>query len=124
MTGTRQRAGAGGEPAPALRRAVRGYLDHLTVERGLSANTLSSYRRDLARYLDTLTAAGVTDLAAVDAGQVEAHLARLRAGDDGHPPLAVSSAARAASAVRGLHRFVVREGLAGADPSRDVRPPT
>ena len=103
---------------------MRGYLDHLTVERGLSANTLSSYRRDLERYLDTLAAAGVSDLAAVGPGQVEAHLARLRAGDEEHPPLAVSSAARAASAVRGLHRFALREGLAGADPSRDVRPPT
>lgn len=102
---------------------MRGYLDHLTVERGLAANTLASYRRDLARYLASLAAAGVTDLAAVSTGQIEEHLARLRAGDDGHPPLAASSAARAASAVRGLHRFALREGLAGADPSRDVRPP-
>ncbi|MDG4813988.1 tyrosine recombinase [Micromonospora sp. WMMD956] len=114
---------AGAEPAPALRRALRGYLDHLTVERGLSANTLASYRRDLDRYLATLAAAGIADLAAVGPGVVEAHLARLRAGGDGHPPLAVSSAARAASAVRGLHRFAVREGLTGVDPSRDVRPP-
>ncbi|WP_406046217.1 site-specific tyrosine recombinase XerD [Micromonospora sp. NBC_00898] len=124
MTGTPDGAGAGEQPAPALRRAVRGYLDHLTVERGLSANTLASYRRDLDRYLATLADAGVTDLAAVGPGIVESHLARLRAGDDDHPPLAVSSAARAASAVRGLHRFALREGLAGADPSRDVRPPT
>ncbi|MFI6165002.1 site-specific tyrosine recombinase XerD [Micromonospora sp. PTRAS2] len=125
MTGQRTGApdGAGAEPAPALRRALRGYLDHLTVERGLSANTLASYRRDLDRYLATLAAAGIADLATVGAGVVEAHLARLRAGDDDHPPLAVSSAARAASAVRGLHRFALREGLAGADPSRDVRPP-
>lgn len=112
------------EPAPALRRAVRGYLDHLTVERGLAANTLASYRRDLDRYLATLAAAGVTDLAAVGTAEIEGHLARLRAGDAEHPPLAVSSAARAASAVRGLHRFAVREGLAGGDPARDVRPPT
>ncbi|MFF0318834.1 site-specific tyrosine recombinase XerD [Micromonospora sp. NPDC005252] len=124
MTGVAQQAGVGAEPAPALRRAVRGYLDHLTVERGLSANTLASYRRDLERYLTTLADAGVADLASVGAGVVESHLARLRAGDDDHPPLAVSSAARAASAVRGLHRFALREGLAGADPSRDVRPPT
>ncbi|MEU7619104.1 site-specific tyrosine recombinase XerD [Micromonospora rifamycinica] len=117
------RADGAGEPAPALRRAVRGYLDHLTVERGLAANTLTAYRRDLERYLATLAAAGVADLAAVGTGQVEAHLARLRAGDGDNPPLAVTSAARAASAVRGLHRFAVREGLAGADPSRDVRPP-
>ncbi|WP_346124279.1 site-specific tyrosine recombinase XerD [Micromonospora coerulea] len=123
MTGTSAGAGEGEQPAPALRRAVRGYLDHLTVERGLSANTLASYRRDLDRYLVTLAAAGVSDLAAVGAAQVEAHLARLRAGADDHPPLAVSAAARVAGAVRGLHRFALREGLAGADPSRDVRPP-
>ncbi|BCJ57062.1 hypothetical protein Jiend_04840 [Micromonospora endophytica] len=102
---------------------MRGYLDHLTVERGLAANTLASYRRDLDRYLGSLAAAGVSDLAAVSAGEIEGHLARLRAGADGRPPLAASSAARAASAVRGLHRFALREGLAGADPSRDVRPP-
>ncbi|MEV7331971.1 site-specific tyrosine recombinase XerD [Micromonospora sp. NPDC093244] len=117
-------AGADERSAPALRRAVRAYLDHLTVERGLSANTLASYRRDLDRYLATLADAGVADLASVGAGVVESHLARLRAGDDEHPPLAVSSAARAASAVRGLHRFALREGLTGVDPSRDVRPPT
>ena len=35
---------------PRLRRAVKAYLDHLTVERGLSRNTLASYRRDLDRY--------------------------------------------------------------------------
>ena len=27
------------------------YLDHLTVERGLSTNTLAAYRRDLGRYV-------------------------------------------------------------------------
>nr|MDT0661906.1 site-specific tyrosine recombinase XerD [Micromonospora sp. DSM 115978] len=111
------------QPSAALRRAVRGYLDHLTVERGLSANTLSSYRRDLRRYLTTLAAAGVTDLAAVGPGTVADHVAKLREGDDAYPPLAAASAARAASAVRGLHRFAAREGLADQDASRDVRPP-
>lgn len=102
---------------------VRSYLDHLTVERALAANTLSSYRRDLERYLVALAAAGVAELATVDAREVAAHLAALRAGGDGHPPLSAASAARAASAVRGLHRFAVREGLAPHDPAREVRPP-
>ncbi|TGJ98004.1 recombinase XerD, partial [Actinotalea fermentans ATCC 43279 = JCM 9966 = DSM 3133] len=31
---------------PALDRAVREYLAHLTVERGLSQNTVAAYRRD------------------------------------------------------------------------------
>lgn len=116
-------AGAELQPAPALRRAVRGYLDHLTVERGLSANTLSSYRRDLERYLRTLAQAGVADLAAVTSAHVTAHVARLRSGDEAHPALSASSAARAASAVRGLHRFALREGQVDHDAGRDVRPP-
>jgi integrase/recombinase XerD len=107
----------------ALERTVRTYLDHLTVERGLAGNTLASYRRDLTRYRDALAAAGVTDLGAVTEADVAGHLARLRQGDDGHPPLAAPSAARAMSAVRGLHRFAVREGLAAVDPSREVKPP-
>jgi integrase/recombinase XerD len=94
------------------------------VERGLSVNTLSSYRRDLERYLDTLAGGGVERVTDVTEAHVTAYLSRLRSGDDDHPPLSVASAARALSAVRGLHRFCVREGLAPDDPSRDVRPPT
>jgi integrase/recombinase XerD len=104
-----------------LRAEVRAYLDHLAVERGLAANTLSSYRRDLARYLETLAGA---DLATVTTAQVAGYLAGLREGDERHPPLSAASAARAVSAVRGLHRFAVREGLASDDPSRDITPPT
>jgi len=55
---------------------------------------------------------------------VAAHIAALRAGDGEHPPLSAASAARAASAVRGLHRFAVREGLTPHDPAREVKPPT
>lgn len=102
---------------------MRTYLDHLTVERGLSRNTLASYRRDLDRYLETLAAAGVGDLAAVTAAEVEGHLARLREGDPEHPALSAASAARAVSAVRGLHRFAAREGIVAHDVSREVKPP-
>ncbi len=99
------------------------YLDHLTVERGLSRNTLASYRRDLDRYLESLTAAGVTELAAVTPADLTRHLAELREGTPEHQALSAASAARAVSAVRGLHRFAAREGITGNDVSRDVKPP-
>jgi integrase/recombinase XerD len=101
-------------------RAVRAYLDHLAVERALAANTLAAYRRDLGRYVERLTASGIGDLNGVGAGTVSAHLAALRGGP---APLSAASAARAASAVRGLHRFAVREGLTTDDPTVDVKPP-
>ncbi|GLZ00752.1 site-specific tyrosine recombinase XerD [Actinoplanes sp. NBRC 103695] len=108
-----------------LTRTVRTYLDHLSVERGLSRNTLTSYQRDLDRYVAFLRKDGLgkDDLAAVTPRDLTAHLAALRAGDDDHPPLSASSAARAMSAVRGLHRFAAREGLVAVDVSREVRPP-
>jgi integrase/recombinase XerD len=104
-------------------KVMLGYLDHLTVERGLARNTLASYRRDLERYLARLAAAGVDDLAEVTEAHVAEHLARLREGDADHPALSASSAARAISAVRGLHRFAAREGLTPDDPTREVKPP-
>ncbi|MGH8894719.1 MAG: site-specific tyrosine recombinase XerD [Actinomycetes bacterium] len=106
-----------------LEGALRTYLDHLAVERGLAANTLASYRRDLGRYLGHLDRAGVTSPGDVSEGDVSAFLVLLREGDEEHPPLAASSAARAVVAVRGLHRFLVREGVASTDPARGVRPP-
>jgi integrase/recombinase XerD len=110
-------------PESALSRAARTYLDHLTVERGLAGNTLTSYRRDLDRYVEALAAAGTTSLADVTEADVAGHLASLREGEGEHPPLSAASAARAMSAVRGLHRFALREGLVSSDPTRDVKPP-
>jgi len=119
-------AAAATAPGPArpvpVERAIRAYLDHLTVERGLAGNTLQAYRRDLDRYAGFLASAGVADLRAATAQQVADHVARLREGDGEHPPLSAASAARAASAVRGLHRFALREGLSADDPTREVRP--
>jgi integrase/recombinase XerD len=112
------------DAGPALERVVTGYLDHLTVERGLAANTITSYRRDLRRYLGYLGAAGVRGLPEVAESDVSGFLAALRAGDDDHPPLSATSAARAVVAVRGLHRFALLDGLVSDDVAHEVRPPT
>jgi integrase/recombinase XerD len=107
----------------ALQRAVRTYLDHLVVERGLADNTLKSYRRDLRRYAGYLAGRGIDDLAGVQEDVVTGFLRALREGDPDHPPLSAGSAARTVVAVRGFHKFAAREGLAPADPSAAVRPP-
>jgi integrase/recombinase XerD len=103
---------------------ISSYLDHLAVEKGAAANTLSSYRRDLARYSEYLAACGIDDIADVQGSTVSAFLAYLREGSEQHPPLAASSAARTVIAVRGLHRFALREGFVDVDVSREVKPPT
>jgi integrase/recombinase XerD len=106
----------------APERVVRGYLDHLAVERGVAANTLSAYRRDVGRYLDYLAAAGVRSFADIDAATVGGFLAHLREGDEAHPALSATSAARAVVAVRGLHQFALRDGLVPVDVAHEIRP--
>ena len=75
-------------------RAVLDYLSHLGVERGLAANTLSSYRRDLKRYVEHLGGRGIDAVDAITEPDVLAFVGLLRAGDPDHPPLSASSTAR------------------------------
>ncbi len=115
-------------PAPmvpaVLGRAVDGWLEHLEIERGAADNTISSYRRDLRRYLRFLVSQAVGTPGQVSAADVRQFLAHLREGDDDHPALTPASAARALIAVRGLHRFLLLENVTTTDPAVDVRPPT
>ncbi|WP_009955787.1 site-specific integrase, partial [Mycobacterium intracellulare] len=85
----------------ALDSQLQGYLDHLTIERGVAANTLSSYRRDLRRYTKHLSDRGIHDLAKVGEDDVSEFLVALRRGDPetGAAALSAVSAARALIAV-------------------------
>lgn len=99
------------------------WLDHLAVERGVSPNTLSNYRRDVERYLDWLEGTGKTDLSEVASTDLEDYVADLRRGGDGKKGLAASSASRALVVARGLHKFAVSEGAVAADVAAGVSPP-
>ncbi|WP_180987503.1 site-specific tyrosine recombinase XerD [Arthrobacter sp. AFG20] len=110
-------------PRTAIDRGVTDYLQHMGVERGLAANTLSAYRRDLARYSAYLAGQGLTSPADVTRHHVTGFAQALSDGADGGTPLGVRSAARTVVAVRGLHRFWALEGTTTADPASDVHPP-
>ena len=103
-----------------LERAVDTYLRHVTLERGLSDHTSAAYRRDLTVYVAWLRERGVTTIDAVTPALI-ADFAAERASAE--PPPASSSLARLQSSVRGLHRFLVREGRVDDDPTGRLRPP-
>jgi integrase/recombinase XerD len=87
------------------------------VERGRAANTLAAYRRDLRAYEGWLRTRGLS-LNTADEGVVADYVAALRA--QGRAP---ASVARAVVAVRSLHRFLLDEGMAAADPTFDLATP-
>lgn len=103
-----------------LERAVDAYLRHISIERGLSDHTVAAYRRDLAGYVDWLTGRGIRDSGEVTAALVGEFAAERASAD---PPPAASSLARLQSSVRGLHRFLAREGIEDGDPTGRLRPP-
>ncbi len=107
----------------SIEAAAGRYLQYLTVERGLAANTVQAYRRDLRRYTGYLAQRGKTALGDVASHDVAQFLGSLREGDAEHPALATSSAGRAVIAVRGLHAFAREQGLTATDPAHEVSPP-
>jgi len=110
-------------PEGPLARTVADYLAHLTVERGLSVNTLGAYRRDLTRYAGHLEAIGRLSPAEITERDVEGFVQVVRTGSDGGTALSASSTARIVVAVRGWHRFCALEGLTGVDAAKAVKPP-
>ncbi|MFM8793712.1 MAG: tyrosine recombinase [Acidimicrobiales bacterium] len=90
---------------------VEAFLVWLTVERGRAANTVSSYRRDLAAAGDWLDARG-SSLAEASPADLEAYVAALLAGGG-----AASSAARRLAALRTFFGWLTDEGALPADPT-------
>jgi len=101
-------------------RAVETYLRHVSIERGLSENTVAAYRRDLSRYVAWLSAHGVREVTDVTPTLVSRYAADVASSE---PAPAATSLARLQSSVRGLHRFLAREGVTLDDPSGRLRPP-
>lgn len=108
---------------PLPRHADR-YLDFLAVERGLSSHSLAAYRRDLRLYGTYLEEVGIDDPRAAvdyDLATFVSWLGRRRTARG--TAYAATTVARILVSVRGLHRFLVKEGLADRDPSTEVMGP-
>jgi integrase/recombinase XerD len=96
---------------------VREYVLYLQVEKGLAANSVESYRRDLARLKGWAEARG-REPQALDKSDVSEFVMSLsRAG------LSSRSVARALSAARGFYRYLLLDGHARVDPTAETASP-
>ncbi len=99
----------------ALDREAEAFLNHLAVERGLSAHTIAAYRRDLVRLQEYVRRAGGRRFLPAEMTGFVRHLKR-----EGLGPRSI---ARLLSVVRGFVRFLVAEGALGGDAEGDVESP-
>ena len=94
------------------------YLTGLIAERGLSANTVEGYRRDLAKLQAFLRGEGREATASLTRADIPRLLGFLRGQG-----LAAPSVARSLAAFRGLYRFLLSEGAIHHDPFLNVTIP-
>lgn len=85
---------------------IEEYLVSLRVERGLAHNTLAAYERDLGQYVEFLEGREPTE------ELIGEFIANLR-----NRGLVSSTINRKVASIRGLHRFLFREGLWNEDPT-------
>ena len=105
---------------PALGSLITAFLNFCKVEKGLSANTLESYGRDLQKFSGSLDAQNkslnIKDL--TDPESIRRYLEALnKAG------LGARSIARHLTTLRGFYTFLLREGRISSDPTQHLRPP-
>ena len=104
-----------------LTAASRAFLTHLKVERGLAANTLTAYRRDIARFMAYLADEGCAEVAEISEDGIRTYLeSRLNDADD---PLSERSLARNLVSIRQWMHFLVGDGILEIDPSDHVELP-
>lgn len=94
------------------------YLTYLQVEKGLAANSVASYRRDLRQLAQWSAEQCSKEIRELTRSEVAAWLAS-RSRDGLNP----RSVARALSAVRGLFSFLILDGHLTIDPTSDIAPP-
>ncbi|HEY3397252.1 MAG TPA: site-specific tyrosine recombinase XerD [Armatimonadota bacterium] len=99
-----------------LQHEIDSFLDYLVVEVGRAEITAAAYGRDLADWGHFLFGQGHDSFRAVEQVALTDYLTRLRTSQR----LAPRSISRKLSSIRGLHRFLVREGLSTQDPTANL----
>ena len=93
----------------------------MSIERGLSANTVAAYSRDLDSYVSWLTSEGIEEFDSITLPVITDYLQQ-RANSSGSR-LSASSQSRLLSSIKSFHSFAADEGYVLSDVSKDIKPP-
>lgn len=91
------------------------FLSHISIEKGLSSNTLEAYSRDLNRFLNFVN---TTDFNKIDRKDIHNYIVSLY--DLGIDPRSIS---RAVSAIKSFFSFLIKENYITLNPSINIRSP-
>jgi integrase/recombinase XerD len=101
-----------------LEQLAEKYFRQLAIERGLSNNTISAYRRDIGEYLNYLNSLSKSDPNSVSSSEILSFQAKLQSSGRAN-----SSIARILASIRGFHKYLLDEGYANVNPASLVKSP-
>jgi len=108
------------ELSQAAHERVAAFCRHLRHERRLSPHTVAAYRRDLSRFLVSITArSGMPPTL----GEIPATAVRAFVAEEHRRGLGARSLKRVLAALRTFFDWLAREGLSTANPARGVPTP-
>ena len=96
---------------------LEAFIDYLKVEKGLAFNSIIAYSKDLKKYTKHLKREGLTDPKDVTRKNITDFLFFLR------KKISPISIARILSAIKGFHKFLLREKISAQDPSDLIETP-
>ncbi|HZX48299.1 MAG TPA: site-specific tyrosine recombinase XerD [Nitrospirota bacterium] len=94
------------------------FLSYIRIEKGLSDNTIASYRNDLTRYLAYIEENSILDSNSITLNILREFLAQLLRNQ-----MSVSSVKRCISSIRHFHKFLLMEGLTDTNPTTYIESP-
>ena len=94
------------------------FLNYLTVERGLSKNTIAAYGTDLKHFIARMEALGIKDIAKIRRQDITGYMLYLK--DSG---IGSNSISRGLVAIKMFYRFLIQEHLAKEDVSGVIESP-
>ncbi|MEA1969946.1 MAG: site-specific tyrosine recombinase XerD [Thermodesulfobacteriota bacterium] len=101
-----------------MHKLIDKYLDHLAIEKGVAANTMESYSRDLLEYADFLENNQISDIKRPDTTAILSWLVNLTKNG-----LSAKSRARHLITLRGFYKFLIQENLTNVNPLKNINIP-
>ena len=101
-----------------MKKLLDQFLNHLSIEVGLSSNSIESYKRDLERYIKFLQETKIDPVDKITEEHITNFIVQLSS-----ERLAANSIARKLSSIRRFHKFLVTEGYSDSNPAGALESP-
>ena len=97
---------------------IEGFVEYLNVEKNYALNTISSYKRDLLKFVSFLNNRGITNWVSIDSDAINIFVMELR-----HRSISAKSLKRYLSSIRVFFNYLIENNIIQKNPALSVQTP-